>query len=63
MPKANSKEPVIINGFEPVTIHDIECLGNASQEQAQAMGAMFQTIGRLSSDKFTSASGPETSSS
>jgi hypothetical protein len=41
----------IINGCEPVTVTDIECLAHITCEQAEAMGAMFRSIARLTEDK------------
>jgi hypothetical protein len=42
---------VHINGFEPVTVMDIECLAHITCEQAEAMGALFRSIARLTEDK------------
>jgi hypothetical protein len=49
--KNHSTQRTLINGFEPVTRMDIECLANISMEQAEAMGALFRTIARLVSDE------------
>ena len=46
-----STQRPIINGFEPVDIGDIECSMNIAFEGAEAMGAIFKTIARLTDDK------------
>lgn len=51
MAKNDSTQRTIINGFEPVARMDIECLAHITMEQAEAMGALFRTIARLTSDK------------
>jgi hypothetical protein len=55
MAKNKSAERAIINGFEPVTVLDIECMANITWEQADAMGALFRTIARLTDDKEVKA--------
>jgi len=48
---AESKQRTIINGHEPVTVRDIECVACITLEQAEAMGALFRTIARLTDDR------------
>jgi hypothetical protein len=40
----------IINGFEPVTVDDVECMAHITFEQAEAMDALFRSIARLTAD-------------
>lgn len=47
----HSSERVTINGFKPVSESDIECMANITEEQANAMGAIFRAIGRMTDDK------------
>jgi hypothetical protein len=47
---ANCTERVLVDGFEPVTVDDIESVGNITYEQAEAMGALFRVIARLTGD-------------
>jgi hypothetical protein len=42
---------VVINGCEPVTASEIEATTCIAGEQADAMGAMFRTIARLTEDR------------
>lgn len=42
---------VFIDGFEPVTVTDIEANACITGEQADAMGALFRTIARLTEDR------------
>lgn len=51
MADIHSSERVIIDGFEPVSVNDIECTANITEEQANAMGAIFRAIGRMTDDK------------
>ena len=46
-----SSERVIINGLEPVTLGDIDTTTNVAYEQAEAMGAIFRAIWRMTDDK------------
>lgn len=50
MTRSNSTERVLINGFEPVSVSDIECTSDITYEQAEAMGAIFRSIARLTDD-------------
>lgn len=47
----NDSTRTIINGHEPVSISDVECIASITIEQSEAMGAFFRTIARLSDDK------------
>lgn len=47
----NDSTRTLINGFEPVTVLDIQCMAGITYEQAEAMGALFRTIARLSDDR------------
>ncbi|CAH2936890.1 MAG: hypothetical protein CPDRYMAC_4481 [uncultured Paraburkholderia sp.] len=49
--KGNTSVPVLINGFEPVSIGDIECIADITYEQAEAMGAIFRSILRLTDNR------------
>ncbi|MBM2767061.1 hypothetical protein [Burkholderia anthina] len=51
MASANSTERIIVNGFEPVSIDDIEGTANITYEQAEAMSAIFRSISRLTDDR------------
>jgi hypothetical protein len=42
---------VLVNEFEPVTASEIEANACITGEQADAMGAMFRTIARLTEDR------------
>lgn len=55
MAKQDSTQHTIINGFEPVSIGDIECTAHITFEQAEAMGALFRTIARLTADNEVKA--------
>ena len=46
----NASARTIINGFEPITAIDIECMSHIAYEQVNAMGAIFRTISRLTQD-------------
>lgn len=48
--KQNTTEKILRNGFEPVTRQDIECTTCITYEQAEAQGALFRAIERLTSD-------------
>jgi hypothetical protein len=53
MASRNSTQAEVIEGegFEPVTVNDIECLSNMALEQAETMAALFRTIARLTDDR------------
>ena len=51
MATKHSTQPIIINGFEPVSAIDIECAAYITGEQADAMGTLFRSIARLTEDK------------
>ncbi|WP_025917813.1 hypothetical protein [Herminiimonas sp. CN] len=55
MDASKSIQRTIINGFESVTVLDIECVANITVEQAEAMGALFRTIARLTDDNEVKA--------
>ncbi len=55
MADSNSTQRTIINGFEPVDVLDIECTANITFEQAEAMGAMFRAIAKLTDDRDVKA--------
>jgi hypothetical protein len=41
----------IVNGFETVAVTDIENTAAITYEQAEAMGALFRSIARLTDDR------------
>lgn len=51
MANADSTERVLIDGFVPVSVDDIEDTANITYEQAEAMGAIFRSISRLTDDR------------
>ncbi|AOL05364.1 MULTISPECIES: hypothetical protein [Burkholderia] len=51
MATANSTERVLIDGFVPVSVDDIEYTANITYEQAEAMSAIFRSISRLTDDR------------
>ncbi|CAJ0867889.1 hypothetical protein R20233_01453 [Ralstonia sp. LMG 32965] len=51
MADIHSSERVIVNGFEPVTRDDIDTTTNVTYQQAEAMGAIFRAIGRMTDDR------------
>lgn len=51
MATSNSTERVFIDGFEPISVGDIECTADITYEQAEAMGAIFRSICRLTDDR------------
>jgi len=51
MTNSNCTERVIINGFEPVSIGDIECMADIAYEQTETMSALFRSISRLTDDR------------
>lgn len=42
---------VLVDGYEPVTVTDIEANACITGEQADAMGALFRAIARLTDDR------------
>lgn len=46
----NNSTRALINGFEPVTVLDIECAASITGEQANAMATLFRAIARLTDD-------------
>lgn len=48
---ATMKQKLLINGFEPVTAEDIDDAVTIAYPQAEAIGAIFRSIGRLSEDR------------
>ncbi|MBY0499661.1 MAG: hypothetical protein K2P74_08675 [Nitrosomonas sp.] len=46
----NTTEDIFRNGLKAVTQSDIECNANITFEQANAMGAIFRAIERLTQD-------------
>lgn len=51
MADANVAEGTIINGYEPVTVLDVECVSNIVEGYSEAMVALFRTIARLTDDR------------
>jgi hypothetical protein len=51
MAEHDLKNRVLVDGFDPVSVTDIESLAAITCEQAEAMGALFRAIGRLSEDR------------
>lgn len=51
MANADSTERVLIDGFVPVSVDDIEDTANITYEQAEAMSAIFRSISRLTDDR------------
>ena len=51
MANSNCTERKVINGFEPVSVGDIECTSDIAYEQAETMGALFRSILRLTEDR------------
>lgn len=47
----NDSTRTLINGRQPVSILDVECIANITVEQSEAMGTFFRTIARLTDDK------------
>lgn len=51
MANADSTERALIDGFEPVSVDDIEGTASVTYEQAEAMSAIFRSISRLTNDR------------
>ncbi|RKP50725.1 hypothetical protein [Trinickia fusca] len=51
MTKNHSTERITIDGFEPVSVGDIESIADITHEQAEAMSAIFRCISRLTDDR------------
>lgn len=51
MATLDSTEYVLIDGFQPVSVDDIEGTASIAYEQAEAMSAIFRSISRLTKDR------------
>jgi hypothetical protein len=50
MAKTRIADLVLVNGFEPVTVRDIDNAAHVNREKAEALATMFRTIARLTKD-------------